>query len=72
MAACTFCLLYWKQKKPAPNAMAIAAKTPMTMPAISPPERVLEEGLLLEGVATDVAVIELGWIGVRKMEGSKE
>ena len=36
--------------------MAMAATTPMTMPAIAPPDRELGEGLSLEGLVEFVAV----------------
>jgi hypothetical protein len=38
------------------HAMTMAATTPMTMPAIAPPDRELGEGLSLEGPVEFVAV----------------
>ena len=58
--------------------MAMAATTPMTMPAIAPPDRELGEGLSLEGLVEFVAVfvavvdsVEVVWVCAINLRGSK-
>ncbi len=60
MAACAspFCFLCLSRtrRNVAMHAIAMAATTPMTMPAIAPLDRELGEGLGLDGPAEFVAV----------------
>ena len=83
MAACAswFCFLCLcrTRRNAARHAMAMAATTPMTMPAIAPPDRELGEGLSLEGKAEFVVVavcveavcVEVVWVCAINVRGSK-
>jgi hypothetical protein len=64
--------------------MTMAATTPMTMPAIAPPDRELGEGLSLEGpvefvavavcvevVCVEVVRVEAVWVCAINLRGSK-
>lgn len=70
---CFLCLCRTRRNA-ARHAMAMAATTPMTMPAIAPPDRELGEGLWLGGLAEFVAVatcVEVVWVCAINVRGSK-
>jgi hypothetical protein len=88
MAACASWFCFFCQcrtrRNVARHAMTMAATTPMTMPAIAPPDRELGEGLSLEGpvefvavavcvevVCVEVVRVEAVWVCAINLRGSK-